>query len=60
MNRKLTKEQKEAIKQYEYCLRQEDRLSGSVFANAHNMAKQEEKTRQAYEAAKRLGVAQYC
>jgi hypothetical protein len=60
MKAKLTKEQREAIKRYEYCLRQEDRLGGSVFANAHNMAKQESKTLEAYEYAKRLGVAQYC
>jgi len=57
---KLTKEQKEAVKRYEYCLKQEDRLGGSVFANAHNMRLQEDKTKEAYEAAKRLGVAYLC
>jgi len=60
MKTKLTKQQREAIERYEYCLRQEDRLAGSVFANPHNMAKQEEKTREAFEAAKRLGVESYC
>ena len=60
MKTRLTKQQREAIERYEYCLRQEDRLAGSVFANAHNMAMQEAKTREAYEAAKQLGVESRC
>jgi hypothetical protein len=57
---RLTKEQKAAVQHYEYCLRQEDRYLGSVFANAHGQRLIEEKTRQAYENAKRLGVAHLC
>lgn len=57
---RLTRDQKQAVKQYEFCLRQEDRLAGSVFANAHNMSLQEAKTRVAYEHAKSLNVAHLC
>jgi hypothetical protein len=57
---RLTKDQKAAVQQYEHCLRQEDRYLGSVFANAHGQRLIEEKTRQAYENAKRLGVAHLC
>lgn len=53
---KLTREQKKALENYEYALKQEDRLAGSVFANPFTMRKQEEKTRIAYEACKRLGM----
>ena len=53
---KLTREQKRALERYEFCLREEDRLGGSVFANAFNMRKQEAKTREAYEACLRLGM----
>jgi hypothetical protein len=57
---RLTKEQKAAVNHYEFCLRQEDRFLGSVFANAFSQKQYEEKTRQAYEAAKRLGVSHLC
>jgi hypothetical protein len=57
---RLTKEQKAAVQHYEFCLRQEDRYLGSVFANAHGQRLIEEKTRQAYENAKRLGVNHLC
>ena len=57
---RLTKEQKAAVQHYEYCLRQEDRYLGSVFANAHGQRLIEEKTRQAYENARRLGVNHLC
>ena len=57
---RLTKEQKAAVQHYEYCLRQEDRYLGSVFANAHGQRLIEEKTKQAYENAKRLGVNHLC
>lgn len=60
MKQKLTKEQKLAVKNYEYCLRQEDRYLGSVFANAFGQKQIEEKTRLAFEAAKRLGVDYLC
>jgi len=53
---KLTPAQKKAIERYNFCLREEDRLGFSVFANAANTARQEEKTRVAYEECKRLGM----
>jgi hypothetical protein len=57
---KLTKEQKAAVLQYERCLREEDRYLGSVFANPTGQKRVEENTRQAFEAAKRLGVSYLC
>jgi hypothetical protein len=57
---RLTKEQKAAVARYEFCLREEDRYLGSVFANAVGQKRVEENTRQAYEAAKRLGVNHLC
>lgn len=57
---KLTKEQKAAVARYEHCLREEDRYLGSVFANSTGQKRVEENTRQAYEAAKRLGVNHLC
>lgn len=53
---KLTREQREALKAYEFAERQEDRLAGSVFANAHNMRLQQEKTQAAYQRCKALGM----
>jgi hypothetical protein len=53
---KLTPAQKRALARYNECLRQEDRLGGSVFANAHNMRLQEAKTKLAYDECKRLGM----
>lgn len=57
---RLTKEQKAAVARYEFCLREEDRFLGSVFANPIGQKRVEENTRQAYEAAKRLNVANFC
>ena len=57
---RLTKEQKAAVNHYEYCLRQEDRYLGSVFANHIGQKQIEEKTKAAFEAAKRLGVDHLC
>lgn len=56
MKVKLTKDQRLALKKYNECLRQEDRLGMSVFANAFTMKKQEEKTQVAYQACLRLGM----
>lgn len=53
---RLTKEQKAALARYEFCLREEDRLGGSVFANRLNTARQEAKTQEAYQACLRLGM----
>jgi hypothetical protein len=60
MKTKLTLEQKKAVKAYEEALRQEDRYLGSVFANAHGQKLIEQKTAQAYERAKALGVGHLC
>jgi hypothetical protein len=57
---RLTKEQKAAVARYERCLREEDRYLGSVFANPIGQKRVEENTRQAFEAAKRLGVSYLC
>ena len=56
MKVRLTKDQKRALNKYNECLRQEDRLGMSVFANAFTMQKQEEKTQIAYQECKRLGM----
>lgn len=53
---KLTRDQRAALERYERALREEDRYLGSVFVNAHGQRLQEEKTRAAYEACKRLGM----
>jgi len=53
---KLTREQKRALERYNFCLREEDRLGGSVFANALNTRRQEAKTAQAYAECLRLGM----
>ena len=53
---KLTKDQKEALKAYEYALRQEDRYLGSVFVNPQGQKMIEEKTRIAYDRCKALGM----
>jgi hypothetical protein len=53
---KLTKDQRKALEAYEYALKQEDRYLGSVFVTTIGQRNQEEKTRQAYEACKRLGM----
>lgn len=53
---RLTKEQKAALKRYEFALREEDRYMGSVFVNAHGQRLQEAKTKAAYDECKRLGI----
>jgi len=57
---RLTPEQKAAVARYEYCLRQEDRYLGSVFVNPVGQRQVEACTREAYEAARRLGVSHLC
>ena len=54
--KKLNRNQSKALKDYNFALREEDRLMGSVFANAHTQARQEAKTRVAYERCKDLGM----
>ena len=53
---KLTKEQKRALADYNFRLREEDRYLGSVFANAVGQRAIEAKTRIAYERCKSLGM----
>jgi hypothetical protein len=53
---KLTREQKRALEAYRYAEKQEDRYMGSVFVNPVGQRRAEEKTREAYEACKRLGM----
>jgi len=52
----LTKEQRDALKAYEFRLREEDRYLGSVFVTPHGQRAIEEKTRVAYERCKALGM----
>lgn len=56
MKTKLTPEQKKALAAYEFAERQKDRYMGSVFVTPHGQRLQEAKTREAYEACKRLGM----
>jgi hypothetical protein len=53
---KLTREQKRALEQYEFRLREEDRYFGSVFVNAVGTAQIEAKTKAAYERCLALGM----
>ena len=54
--KRKTSEQKKAFEAYEFALRQEDRYLGSVFLTPQGQRQVEERTRQAYEACKRLGM----
>lgn len=53
---KLTRDQKNALKAYNECLRQEDRYFGSVFVDAAGAKKIEAKTKAAYDRCKSLGM----
>lgn len=53
---RLTPAQKKALAAYEFALRQEDRYLGSVFVTSVGQRAIEAKTREAYEACKRLGM----
>ena len=54
--RRLTTQQRAAIRAYEFAERQEDRYMGSVFVTAAGQREYEAKTRAAYEECKRLGL----
>lgn len=56
MKPKLTKEQRAALKDYNYALQQEDRYLGSVFVTPSGQRNIEAKTRAAYERCKALGM----
>jgi hypothetical protein len=53
---KLTKEQRIALKAYEFALAQEDRYLGSVFVTPQGQRDKEAATRAAYERCKALGM----
>lgn len=53
---RLTRDQRAALKAYNFAVQQEDRYLGSVFVNAAGQRDVEAKTRAAYEACKRLGM----
>lgn len=53
---KLTREQKNALERYNFALKQEDRYLGSVFVTPVGQRQVEERTKQAYEECKRLGM----
>ncbi len=54
--KRLTKDQRKALKAYNNALVQEDRYMGSVFVNRHGQQLIEAKTRAAYTACKQLGM----
>jgi hypothetical protein len=56
----LTKEQRKAVEDYEYALRQEDRYLGSVFVTPMGQRAIEAKTKAAHDRAEALGVGHLC
>ena len=56
MKQRLTKDQRSALKAYNFAVSQEDRYLGSVFANAFGQRDYEVKTKAAYDQCKRLGM----
>jgi hypothetical protein len=52
----LTKEQKKALKAYNFALAQEDRYLGSVFVTPIGQREKENRTQKAYEACVALGM----
>jgi hypothetical protein len=53
---KLTRDQRKALADYEFRLREEDRYFGSVFVNPMGTRQIEARTREAYERCKALGM----
>ena len=56
MKKRLTRDQKKALDNYNFRLREEDRYLGSVFVTSGGQRDIEAKTKAAYESCKRLGV----
>ncbi len=54
--KRLTKDQRRALKVYNTALAQEDRYMGSVFANTYGQRNHKAKVHTAYESCKRLGM----
>jgi hypothetical protein len=53
---RLTREQREALKAYNFALAQEDRYLGSVFVTPVGQRQVEERTKVAYDRCKQLGM----
>jgi hypothetical protein len=53
---RLTREQRAALKEYEFRLRQEDRYLGSVFVTPQGQRAIEAKTKTAYDRCVSLGM----
>jgi hypothetical protein len=53
---RLTKEQRQALKEYNFALSEEDRYLGSVFVTPIGQRRVEERTKAAYEKCKALGM----
>jgi hypothetical protein len=56
VRKRMTPEQKKALEAYRFAVREEDRYLGSVFVSPSGQRRVEEKTREAYERCKRLGL----
>lgn len=54
--KRLTPQQKKALKAYEIAEHEEDRFMGSVFVNEYNARKYREATEAAHAECKRLGM----
>ena len=53
---KLTRDQKQALAEYEFRLREEDRYLGSVFVTPFGQREIEAKTKRAYDRCVSLGM----
>lgn len=53
---KLTRDQRAALKEYNFRLQQEDRYLGSVFVTGHGQREIEAKTKIAYDRCVSLGM----
>lgn len=53
---RLTREQKKALENYNFMLREEDRYLGSVFVTPAGQARVEAQTKKAYQACVSLGM----
>ena len=56
MKTRLTKDQRAALKAYNFAVQQEDRYLGSVFVTPPGQRDVEARTKAAYERCKRLGM----
>ena len=56
MKQRLTKDQRAALKAYNFAVSQEDRYLGSVFVNAFGQHKHAAKVATAYAQCKHLGM----